>query len=56
MQPFLPVIYFVGLFTFGIALGTYEETPEFCFMIIGGGAVAYAVAMGILGYLHKKED
>jgi len=44
----------VGLIIFSIAVGSYTNTPQFAFMIGGGGSILFAVIMGMIKYLKRK--
>lgn len=55
MERIISLIYFIGLFIFGISIGSYCHVPQYAFMIIGGGIVIYTAIAGIVIYLNKHN-
>lgn len=51
----LSLIYFIGLMILSISIGSLY-IREYAFIMIGSGAILYAVFVGILSYLNKGQS
>lgn len=54
MTQLISAMYFLGLLIFGTSIGSYYHTPQYAFMIIGGGIIIYTAVAGIVIYLTPK--
>ena len=48
------ILYFVGLTVLAVSVGSYTNTPEYGFMVLGGGLVFWPVCTQLISPIIRR--